>query len=719
MATVSDITTTALSGLNHIDALLDIGPDWNFLTGNPANTIYYTFSISSGNEEGRTGLEAFTMAQQVAAKSAFNYLQQITGIQFVENSLGTLAQIHLANTNIDGDRTIGLCSWYSSHMPGANNSLVSYSADAYVYLDNVEWEGYTRDLTPGGEGYETLLHELGHALGLGHPFHESGEQHHIHLPANQDNTANTIMSYTDSGGPYSTFSPYDIAALNWLYGGDGLGGALGLNAAGRYITGTSGADTLKGTDGDDLFAGMGGTDIIQGGAGNDTVRFDGARSAYTFSVNGTGDLVAAYAGGTITMTGIELLNFTDGRFSRNDVVNDSVAPKPPELAVSKNANGYAQINRELKPIVSGVAEANSLVKVYAGERVVGETRADATGAWQVALEKFADGLNYSVRATATDGAGNVSEFSEAVNFHIDTTPPVTPTASLTFTEGSNQPSFSGTGEAGTVLHVVDVGAVREIGQTTIKADGTWSIKLPPLPNGSYSVRVSSEDKAGHVAGSNGLMQFTVNNPLNVKGSDAADLFTAAAGNAAIEGGKGLDTIAYAGTRADFTIERTVYGVSVTDKSDTFGADNLLGVERIKFNDTMVALDIDGIAGQIYRLYQAAFDRAPDEEGMSFYLHNADTKGVTLADIALSFTNSPEYKDLYLKDPSNTNFVTLLYNHVLHREPEPGGFAHWMNVLDNNKLSRVDVLAFFAESAENQAQVIGEINNGIAYLPYVS
>jgi hypothetical protein len=716
MATVSDITTTPLSGLNHIDALLDTGPDWNFLTSSTPNTLYYTFSVSSGNETGKTGQEAFTLSQQSAARYAFNYLQQVTGIKFVETSVGTAAQIHLANIDIDGASTTGLCSWYSnySHL---NNTLNSYSANAYVYLDNAEWFGYNRDLTPGGIGYQTLLHELGHSLGLGHPFHEANEEHHIHLPWAQDNTAYSIMSYTDSGGPYSTFSPYDIAALNWLYGGDGLGGALGMNASGRYITGTSGADTLTGSAGDDLFAGMGGTDIIQGGAGNDAVRFDGARSAYTFSVNGAGDLVAAYAGGTITMTDIEILSFTDGRFSRNDVVNDNVAPNAPQLAVSKNANGYAQINRELKPIVSGVAEANSLVKVYAGDRVVGETRADATGAWQVALEKFADGLNYSVRATATDGAGNVSEFSEPVSFHIDATPPVIPTARLTFTEGSNQPSFSGTGEAGTVLHVVNAAAVMEIGRTIVKDDGTWSIELPALPNGDYTVRVSSEDKAGNATGSNGSMQFTVNNPLNVKGSDAADMFTAAAGNAAIEGGKGLDTIAYAGTRADFTIERTVYGVSVTDKTGAFGADNLLGVERIKFNDTMVALDIDGIAGQIYRLYQAAFDRAPDAEGMSFYLHNADTKGVTLADIALSFTNSPEYKDLYLKDPSNTNFVTLLYNHVLHREPEPGGFAHWMNVLDNNKLSRVDVLAFFAESAENQAQVIGAISNGIAYEPY--
>jgi serralysin len=49
----------------------------------------------------------------------------------------------------------------------------SYDADAFVYLDNVEWNYQNANLAPGGQGYETLLHELGHALGLKHPFDDS------------------------------------------------------------------------------------------------------------------------------------------------------------------------------------------------------------------------------------------------------------------------------------------------------------------------------------------------------------------------------------------------------------------------------------------------------------------------------------------------------------------------------------------------------------------
>lgn len=714
MATVSDITTTPLSGLNHIDALLDTGPDWNFLTSNTPNTLYYTFSVSSGNESSRTGQEAFTLAQQSAARYAFNYLQQVTGIKFVETSLGTSAQIHLANIDIEGTTTTGLCSWASNYSYVGSN-LSSYTANAYVYLDNdATWFATNRDLTPGGVGYQTLLHELGHALGLSHPFHESGEESHIHLPSGQDNTAYTIMSYTDIGGPYSTFSPYDIAALNWLYGGDGLGGALGINSTtgGRYITGTSSADRLVGTAADDVFAGMGGSDTILGGQGNDTVVFNGLRSAYTFSMNTSGELIATHASGIVTMSSIETLAFSDGRFAASQLFNDTTAPQAPKIGVSKNAAGYAFS----KPVVSGTAEANAMIKVYAGDRLVGETQADASGIWQVVAQQFANGLNYSVRATAIDGAGNVSEFSEAVSFHIDGTAPIRPTAKATLAEGGNQPVFSGTGEAGTLIQLVRLGTVTEIGRTVVKADGTWSIDSPALPNGSYEVRAASSDIADNATTTLDSMVFTINNPLNTNGTTGMDRFTAAEGNAAIDGGQGRDTVVYAGARADFTIERTVYGVTVTDKTGKFGSDNLINVERIQFNDTMVGLDIDGASGQIYRLYKAAYDRAPDAGGLKHWMWVSDMDKFSLAQIAEFFTQLPEYQELYLKDdPSNSHFVTLLYQHVLHREPEKAGFDHWMWTLNENKLTRPEVMAFFAESPENKAQVIAEINNGVEYI----
>ncbi|MFX4914333.1 hypothetical protein ABTC20_19160, partial [Acinetobacter baumannii] len=72
MATVSDVTKTPLSGLNYIDALLDSGPDWNFLTDSsrtPLNILSYTFSVASGNEDASSAAKNFSGTQQAFTAS--------------------------------------------------------------------------------------------------------------------------------------------------------------------------------------------------------------------------------------------------------------------------------------------------------------------------------------------------------------------------------------------------------------------------------------------------------------------------------------------------------------------------------------------------------------------------------------------------------------------------------------------------------------------------
>ncbi len=720
MATISDIKTTPLSGLNHIDALLDSGPDWNFLT--PAgNVLRYTFSIASGNESNTTGQEAFTASQQAATRSALAYIASLTGIQFVETANGTDADIHLSNLNLTPGNVTGLCSWHSNY-GYSGNQLTSYMADAYVYLDNVEWRGQNMNLAPGTEGYETLLHELGHALGLKHPFETIGDNA-AQLTA-EDNTAYTLMSYTDVGGPYSTYQPYDVAALNWLYGGDGLRGALGINstAGGRYITGTSGADTLTGTAANDKLEGDGGNDMIDGGAGTDTAVFRGARSNYTFSPLANGDVqVTARDGldGTDILRSIELYQFgSDGAVRADTVLGDTTPPAAPQLVVTRNGNGYVS---NKNPSVTGSAEANATVKIYTTDNVlVGTAVTDANGLWTAKLDAFADGLNYKIYAVAIDASGNTSTSSAIAAFNVDATAPLVPTASLSFSAGANTATLRGTGEAGTEIQLWRLGATIDdavdIAHATVGADGTWSIGTSPLPNGQYSLRPVSIDKAGNATSADTLLTLTVDSSLNLAGGAANDRLVApGAGDNAIDGQAGLDTVVYAGARNNYTVAKEVWGYGVTDKAGNGGHDAVLNVERLAFSDGNIALDVDGNAGQIYRLYQAVFGRAAEETGLGYWISAMDTS-YTLKGLADLFMHQKEFDQLYGTAPTDAEFVTKLYTNVLHRAAEGAGYDFWMNSLGLGT-SRVDVIVAFSESTENQAQVIGSIQDGMKYVPY--
>ena len=710
MATVSDIINVPYSGLNHIDALLDKGPDWNFLSNSNSNVLYYTFSTASGNETGKSGQEMFSFAQQAAARTAFTYLQQVTGIEFRETGSGTDAQIHLANMDLAGARTTGLCSWQAGYRSLSDGTLTDYTANAYVYLDNAEWRAMTQNLALGTQGYETLLHELGHAIGLKHPFEaEAGE---AALPGHEDNTSNTIMSYTGVGGPYSTFQPYDIAALNWLYGGDGLRGALGMNGSGgRYITGTAKSETLTGTGFDDIFKGNGGNDMIYGGDGRDTSIFGGRYADYRFTNLANGDLKVTGANSETTLNAVEVLQFDDVRVERaNLAASDTVAPTAPVISVTQNAAGYAGGNR---PVFTGAAEAGATVNVYIGQQLIASAVADANGLWTARPPEnapLADRMGYSATATATDAAGNVSPMSGAVSFHVDATAPVAPTVTANLIAGGNQPVFAGTGEAGTTIQIIKAGDWIEIGRAVVGANGQWQLNSAPLPNGNYQVTVSSVDRADNATSATQAVTLSINNALNKTGTAGNDVFAMAPGSAAIEGGAGRDTAVYRGVSDNFVLERGVYGFTVRDIDGS--VDNLINVERIAFDDTMVALDINGAAGQIYRLYQAAFDRVPDGGGLAFWINRTD-QGDSIMQIANYFSQNKEYIDLYA-NTSNAQFVTKLYEHVLDRPPEGGGYDFWVGNLNSGATNRDEVLTLFADSPENQAQVIGSIVNGIEY-----
>jgi hypothetical protein len=103
-------------------------------------------------------------------------------------------------------------------------------------------------------------------------------------------------------------------------------------------------------------------------------------------------------------------------------------------------------------------------------------------------------------------------------------------------------------------------------------------------------------------------------------------------------------------------------------------------------------------GPVYRLYRAAFGRTPDPAGQAYW------EGILLTHdlptIAQAFMASAEWLNMY-GNTTDTQFVTLLYRNVLHREPDVGGLGYWVGLLATDP-RRDSVLINFSESAENKA-----------------
>jgi uncharacterized delta-60 repeat protein len=201
----------------------------------------------------------------------------------------------------------------------------------------------------------------------------------------------------------------------------------------------------------------------------------------------------------------------------------------------------------------------------------------------------------------------------------------------------------------------------------------------------------------------------------LRGGAGNDVIMGYGGDDGIDGGAGMDTAIFAGKRNEYMISATSSGHTITSDD---GRDTLTGIERLHFADGDVALDINGNAGQVQRLYQAMFNRAPDQKGLGFWIDARD-KGMSLNEIAVFFTQGTEFKSLYGAAPSHGDLITKLYQFALHRAPDADGFAFWQGLMEKQQITLGELLTSFSESPENHAQVIGSIQNGIAYTQWVS
>ena len=220
----------------------------------------------------------------------------------------------------------------------------------------------------------------------------------------------------------------------------------------------------------------------------------------------------------IVVTVTDLAGNSASDVTSNELTVDTTAPSVPTVA--------AQTGNDTTPLITGTANlvaGDSLaVSVNGVSYTVGDGNlADlGSGNWSLQIppgDILAEGT-YSVNASITDLAGNVSTDVTTDELVIDTTPPAIPTV-LSLTTNDSTPGLSGTATvvAGDTLTVQVDSVLYTVGDGNLldNGDGTWSLLIPTgneLTDGTYEVTATVIDAAGNSstdASSNELVVDTV------------------------------------------------------------------------------------------------------------------------------------------------------------------------------------------------------------------
>lgn len=188
---------------------------------------------------------------------------------------------------------------------------------------------------------------------------------------------------------------------------------------------------------------------------------------------------------------------------------------------------------------------------------------------------------------------------------------------------------------------------------------------------------------------------------------------ASSGTSIVDGlAASLDTLVMTGTRASFHETNAGDKMLVLEKGST--STTAIGVDRIQFDDGQLALDVGTgeNAGNAYRIYKAAFDREPDQQGVTFWTKWLDDGKTDTWNMAARFIDSNEFRALYgSSTPDNADYLLKVYQNVLDRNPEAEGYNWWLARLNDGTFSQSEVLARFSDSVENRENVAPTIEQG--------
>ncbi|WGI20622.1 M10 family metallopeptidase [Amylibacter sp. IMCC11727] len=215
-------------------------------TANPFRLTYqYANSQPSDLNSQYSGWEVWSTAEKAAYRDALDHIETLINVEFVE----------VTGSN-DPDMNVGKVD-FSPGLAGLGGLSYSTSGGQLSRIDNFTL--FNNDINMAN-ATNLILHELGHALGMKHPFDGASQ-----LPADQDNNKYTVMSYDrnpENGQDSDAMMLYDVLALQDLWGAN-----TSTSTGNTKYTGSR-------TDNMDTIWDAGGTDMLNASSRSNDVRLD-------------------------------------------------------------------------------------------------------------------------------------------------------------------------------------------------------------------------------------------------------------------------------------------------------------------------------------------------------------------------------------------------------------------------------------------------------------
>ena len=409
----------------------------------------------------------------------------------------------------------------------------------------------------------------------------------------------------------------------------GTSAALGLTGSqwDNQITGGAGADTLEGGDGNDYLVGNDGNDSFDwtssSRAGNDTMV--GGLGNDTYCLNSVSDVVVENSGEGVDLVYVNFSYSLANTFIENIKAYSDITVA---LALTGNQSGNS---------IWGGAGADTLDGGDGNDYLVGNDGDDVfdlsatlrdgndtmvgglgndtyclSAASDVVVENSGEGVDL-VYVNFSYSLANT--FIENIKVYSDITIALALTGNQwdnsisggtggdTITGGAGADTLDG-GDGNDYLVGNDGDDVFDLSATLRGGNDTM---VGGLGNDTYCLSSASDvvvENSGEgidtvYVNSNYSLANTYIENINVYTGQVAALvltgsawnnaITGGAGADTIDGGDGTDTVNYSKLAANYSINRT--GTKITVNSTTEGLDNLTNVERLKFADLGVALDL--------------------------------------------------------------------------------------------------------------------------------